>query len=87
MNKGKEQIIYDMLYFDDRPIAITPPIFMELEVIEAPPGVKGDTAQGAGTKLITLETGLALQVPLFIETGEVVKIDTRDGKYIERAKK
>ena len=83
----KEQIVYDMLYFDDLPIAITPPIFMKLEVTEAPPGVKGDTAQGAGTKSIMLETGLTLQAPLFIETGEVVKVDTRDGKYVERVKK
>jgi len=83
----KEQIIYDMLYFSDRPIAITPPLFMELKVIDAPPGVKGDTAQGAGTKSVVLETGLAIQVPLFINSGDILKIDTRDGKYIERVKK
>src|SRR3990170_8246017 len=80
----KEQTVYDMLYFSDRPIAITPPLFMELKVTEAPPGVRGDTAQGAGTKQVTLETGLVLQVPLFINTEDVLKIDTRDGKYIER---
>lgn len=83
----KEQVAYDMTYFNERPITITPPISMELTVADAPPGVKGDTAQGAGTKPITLETGLVLQAPLFIEIGDMVKIDTRDGKYIERAKK
>lgn len=83
----KEQTIYTILYFEGRPIAVTPPLFMELEVTEAPPGVKGDTAQGGGSKPVTLETGLVLQAPLFVEAGDVIKVDTRDGKYIERVKK
>jgi elongation factor P len=83
----KEQIVYTILYFEDRPIAVTPPLFMELEVTDAPPGVKGDTAQGGATKPATLETGLVLQVPLFVETGTVIKVDTRDSKYIERVDK
>lgn len=83
----KEQEIYTILYFNDGPIGVTPPLFMELEVKETPPGVRGDTAQGGATKPATLETGLVLQVPLFVDEGEVVKIDTRDAKYIERVKK
>ena len=83
----KEQTIYTILYFEGRPIAVTAPLFMELEVTQAPPGVKGDTAQGGGTKPITLETGLVLQAPLFVEAGNIVKVDTRDSKYIERVGK
>lgn len=83
----KEQTIYTILYFDGSPIAVTPPLFMELAVVDTPPGVKGDTAQGAGTKPATLETGLVLQVPLFVDTGAIIKVDTRDSKYIERVDK
>lgn len=83
----KEEIIYTVLYFNDRPIAVNPPLFIELEVTETQPGVRGDTAQGGATKPATLETGLVLQVPLFINEGEVIKVDTRDGKYIERVSK
>ena len=85
-NYLKEQTIYTILYFNDRPIAVTPPMFMELEVTDAPPGVRGDTAQGAATKPATLETGLVLQVPLFVDTGDVIRVDTREDKYIERVK-
>lgn len=82
----KEQSIYTVLYFNDRPIAVNPPLFMELKVTETTPGVKGDTAQG-GSKSATLETGLVLQVPLFVNEGDLIKVDTRDSKYIERVKK
>ena len=60
---------------------------MELEVKETPPGVRGDTAQGAGSKPATLETGLVVQVPLFINEGDLLKIDTRTSTYLERVKK
>ena len=83
----KEQIVYVVLYFEGNPIAVTPPLHMELEVTDAPPGVRGDTAQGAGTKPATLETGLVLQVPLFVDTGDIIKVDTRDSEYIERVDK
>jgi len=83
----KEQEVYTLLYFGERPIEVTPPLFMELKVMETPPGVKGDTAQGAGTKPATLETGLVIQVPLFVSEGDYIKVDTRDSKYIERVKK
>ncbi len=83
----KEQTIYNVLYFSGRPIAVTPPMFMELAVTETMPGVRGDTAQGGANKPATLETGLVVQVPLFVTEGDILKIDTRDGIYIERLKK
>lgn len=64
-------------------IGVEPPMFVELEVTETDPGFKGDTVQG-GTKPATLETGAVVQLPMFINVGERVKIDTRDGRYITR---
>lgn len=87
LNFLKEQAMYDVLFFQGSPIALTPPLFMELEITETQPGVRGDTAKGGATKPATLETGLVLQVPLFVNEGELVKIDTRDASYIERVKK
>ncbi len=66
-------------------LGISLPKFVELKVEETPPGVKGDTASG-GSKPATLETGLVIQVPLFIQPGDVVRVDTRTGKYVERVK-
>ena len=66
----KEQTVYNVLYFNNKPIAVNAPLFMELEVKETPPGVKGDTAQGGATKPATLETGLVIQVPLFVNEGD-----------------
>lgn len=83
----KEQVAYSILYFEGSPIAVTPPIHMELKVMETPPGVRGDTAQGAGTKPAKLETGLTIQVPLFVDEGDVIKVDTREARYIERVNK
>lgn len=83
----KEQEVYNVLNFSGKPIAVTPPLFMDLKVVETPPGVRGDTAQGGATKPATLETGLVLQVPLFVQEGDIIKVDTRDSKYIERVKK
>src|ERR1700733_15168650 len=78
LNYLKEQTVYHVLNFEDSPIAVTPPLFMALEVTETPPGVRGDTAQGAGNKPATLETGLVVQVPLFVNEGDIIKVDTRD---------
>lgn len=80
----KEQEVYQMLFFNEKPIGVTPPLFLNLMVKDTPPGVKGDTAQGGGNKPATLETGLVVQVPLFINEEDVIKVDTRDGSYIER---
>jgi elongation factor P len=82
----KEQCIYNALYFQGRLIAIAAPMFMELKVTDAPPGHKGNTAGGGATKPVTLETGFVLHAPLFVEEGDVLKIDTRTGEYIERIK-
>lgn len=86
LNFLKEQIIYTILYFKGQPIAVTPPMFMELQVMQTPPGVKGNTAQGGATKPATLETGMVLQVPLFVNEGDIIKVDTRNDEYIERVK-
>jgi len=83
----KEQEVYTILYFNERPIAVNPPLFIELIVKETMPGVRGDTAQGAGTKPATLETGLVIQVPLFVEEEDCVKVDTRKKEYVERVGK
>ncbi len=84
----KEQEVYTILNFNEKPIAVTPPLHIELVVKDTPPGVRGDTVQGGATKPATLETGLVLQVPLFVDIDDTIKIDTRDGgKYLERVKK
>lgn len=85
INYLTENLVVDMLLFQGRPIGISLPNFVELRVIQADPGIKGDTAAGA-TKPVTLETGFVIQVPLFIEEGEVLKVDTRSGAYVERVK-
>ena len=68
---------------DGEYMGVEPPMFVELEITETDPGFKGDTVQG-GTKPATLETGAVVQVPMFVNTGDKVKIDTRDGRYITR---
>ena len=73
----------DVLLFDGKPIGVTPPTFVELKVTQTDPGFKGDTATGS-TKPATLETGLQVNVPLFVNEGEYLKIDTRIGAYVER---
>ncbi len=84
-NYLSENINIDVLYFEGRPIGIELPVAVELEVTEAEPGIKGDTASSV-TKPATLETGLVIQVPLFINEGEKVRVDTRTGEYMERVK-
>lgn len=73
-----------VLYYKSRPISIEHPHFVNLKVTETDPGLKGDTASGA-TKKAVMETGLQVKVPLFIKEGELLKIDTREGAYVERA--
>jgi elongation factor P len=75
----------DVLFFEGKPIDITPPMFVELRVAETEPGFKGDTSSG-GNKPATLETGLRVNVPLFVNEGDVLKIDTRTVSYVERVK-
>ena len=80
----KEETVIDVIYYNEGVINVRLPTFVDLEVAETPPGFKGDTAQG-GTKPATLETGLIVQVPLFISTGDRIRVDTRSGEYTERA--
>ncbi|MGD8836144.1 MAG: elongation factor P [Desulfobacteraceae bacterium] len=81
----KENVVCNVLLFDGRPIGVTLPNFVELRIKEAEPWVKGDTASG-DTKPATLETGHVVQVPPFVVQGELVRIDTRTGQYVERVK-
>jgi elongation factor P len=82
----KEQEVYLVTVWNDAPIAVSPPNFVELEVIETDPGIRGDTATG-GTKPAKLTSGAVVKVPLFVETGDVLRVDTRTGEYVSRAKK
>jgi len=75
----------DLLLVDERPADVQVPSAVELEVSETQPGVKGDTASGGGTKPATLETGVVVQVPLFVNEGDRVRVDTRSGEYVSRA--
>ncbi|MES2625317.1 MAG: elongation factor P [Pseudomonadota bacterium] len=82
----KEQDVYTVMVWNDVPISVTPPNFVEIEVAQTDPGLRGDTATG-GTKPATLASGAMVKVPLFIEIGDVVRVDTRSGEYQNRVKK
>ena len=82
----QEGIKLNVLYWNGRIITIDLPYFVNLKVTQTDPGLKGDTASG-GMKKAIMETGLQLNVPLFIKEGEILKIDTRTGEYVERANK
>ena len=71
--------------YNGTPLSVDPPNHVELEIVETDPGLKGDTAQG-GTKPATLSTGVVIKVPLFLSSGEVIRVDTRTGEYLSRAK-
>ena len=75
----------DLLYVDDAPNDVQVPSAVELSVTETPPGVKGDTASGGGDKPATLESGVVVRVPLFVNEGDRVRVDTRSGEYVSRA--
>jgi len=79
----KENDEVEIMTADGEYMGVEPPMFVELEVTETDPGFKGDTVQG-GTKAATLETGAIIQVPMFINTGDKLRVDTRDGRYITR---
>ncbi len=80
----KEEARCIVTLFNGVPLLVTPPNFVELKIVETDPGVRGDTAQG-GVKPAKLETGAVVRVPLFVEEGQVVKVDTRTGEYVSRA--
>jgi elongation factor P len=75
----------DVLFVDERPSDVQVPSAVDMKVTQTEPGVKGDTASGGGSKPATLESGVTVQVPLFIEEGESVRVDTRTGEYVSRA--
>ena len=84
VNYLKEGMTLQVSSYKGKLVGVEMPITVNLEVVDTSPGYKGDTVT-AGTKAATLETGISIQVPMFIEKGEVIKVDTRDGSYIERA--
>jgi elongation factor P len=81
----KENDEVEVLYIDNAPGALQLPSAVDLAVAQTEPGLRGDTASGGGTKPATLETGATIHVPLFIDQGERVRVDTRTGKYVSRA--
>ena len=81
----KEETVVNVLLYEDNPIAVILPTFLELKVIDTDPGVRGDTAAG-GTKPAVVETGATIKVPLYLEVGEMIKVDTRTRAYVERVR-
>ena len=79
------QEICQVTLWNNVPLLVSPPNFVELEIVETDPGVRGDTASG-GVKPATLATGAVVRVPLFVEQGEVIRVDTRSGEYVSRVK-
>ncbi|MEM6639310.1 MAG: elongation factor P [Pseudomonadota bacterium] len=81
----KEEDVCTITLWNNSPLLVDPPNFVELTITRTDPGLKGDTAQG-GVKPAELETGATVRVPLFVEEGEVIKVDTRSGEYVSRVK-
>jgi elongation factor P len=81
----KESDEVDVLYIDDQPADVQLPSAIDLAVAETEPGLRGDTASGGGNKPAVLETGARIQVPLFVNVGDMVRVDTRSGEYVSRA--
>ena len=81
-----ENDVCTLTIWDGRPIVVTPPNFVELEITDTDPGLKGDTA-GTGGKPATLSTGAVVRVPLFVQVNEVIRVDTRTGEYVSRVAK
>ncbi len=79
-----EEVIYRVVFYKGAPIELVPPTFMEMLITETSPGVRGDTASGRVMKPATTETGAKIQVPIFVEEGEKVKVDTRTCEYVSR---
>lgn len=79
-----EEIVYDVIFYKGAPVSVEPPTFMEMRIIETSPGVRGDTASGRVLKPAILQSGAKVQVPIFVDEGEVIKVDTRTGEYVSR---
>ncbi len=80
----KEDISYSIIFYKNVPVTVDPPTFLELKITETMPGDRGNTASGRVLKPATTETGAVVQVPIFIDEGEVIKVDTRTGEYVSR---
>jgi elongation factor P len=81
----KENMEVDVMYSEDEPVTVEMPTFVNLKIVKTDPGVKGDTASG-GSKPATVESGAVVQVPLFLQEGVEIRVDTRTGVYVERVK-
>jgi len=84
-NYIKENMVLNILYHNENPIGIDLPITVELKIVKTDPGIRGDTASG-GSKPAVLETGAVVKVPLYLNEGEMIKVDTRTGEFIERVR-
>lgn len=80
----KEDLVYEVIFYKGSPITVEPPTFMELVITETSPGVRGDTASGRVMKPAILETGAKVQIPIFVDQGEKIRVDTRTGEYVSR---
>lgn len=80
----KEDLVYDIIFYKGTPVTVTPPTFLELEITDSAPGVRGDSSAGRVMKPAVLETGAKVQVPIFVDQGEIIRIDTRTGEYVGR---
>ena len=80
----KEDAVYDLIFYKGSPVEVMPPTFMELKIVDTAPGVRGDTASGRVMKNAVLETGAKIQIPIFIDNEEMIKVDTRTCEYVSR---
>lgn len=80
----KDDLLYDIIFYKGNPVTVEPPTFMDLLVIETAPGARGNTASGRVLKPAILETGAKIQVPIFVDQDELIKVDTRTGEYVSR---
>ena len=80
----KEDLVYTVTFYKSNPVAVVPPTFLELIVTETSPGARGDTVSGKVLKPAVVETGASIKVPIFVEQGEKIKVDTRTGEYVSR---
>lgn len=79
-----EDILYEIIFYKGEPVSVVPPTFMEMEIVDTSPGIRGDTS-GRVLKPAVVASGASVQVPIFIDKGEKIKIDTRNGEYVSRA--
>jgi elongation factor P len=80
----KDDTLYTVVFYKGQPVSVQAPTFLELSIVDCAPGARGDTVSGRVLKAATLETGAKIQVPIFVEQGEKIKVDTRTGDYVSR---